>query len=272
MPKLKADIYAWIPQADVPNPLAVPNEAIRKAIGPGASGARFGGDNFQYPPKLPTGWSGLTYRAMQSVEIAFDKFGDQPVVMSDSGVQTGLTTVLDKPRSQGGVVVHSMRASVMKSPKATAVWSDTDKWYQLSFEGAAQDPVPAAAAQQLVGDLSGKLAAMVVPNLSWDVSLRVQQGEELPTSTKLRYAFSSAISLDSASQISDSATAPKTGNLLHGTIEVTQFPSYVLYLTVQDGSSNPTTQIAYFSDASARWAPLVRIVLAQTDVLRPLYW
>ena len=273
MTKIRADIYAWLPQPDVPNPLfeaARLSEALRTALGKNVCGSRFGGDNFTYPPKAPTGWGGLTFRATQSVEFAFDSFGAAAVVSDDPGVKTGLTTVLTKERALGGTVCHSMRATVMRSPAATAEWSAGNQWYELKFSGAAQDPVPADAARSMVGNRAASVAAVMVPNLSWDVCLRFQQGSELPLTTRARYAFSSPLSLDCSAQTTGAAVP--SSNLAHGTITVTQFPSYVLYLTTADAAGIPAVQMAYFADASTRWAALGRILVAQTDVLRPLSW
>jgi hypothetical protein len=274
--KIRIDIYAWIPLPDVPNPLFLAgklNARLAEALGPGASGPRFGGDDFQYPPKSQAGWAGgPTYRAMQTVEFAFDTFGAAPVIVTDAGVQTGLTTVLNRERRAGGTVIHSLKASVMRSPPATVSWSADNGWYELAFAGAAQDPVPADVARQLGGAMSGQIASLLVPNLSWDICLRIQKTDQIPALAKARYVLSSSLSMDSSNQLQTSGRSDPYNGFVHGLVGVTQFPSYVMYITYSGDGGVSSEQIGYFSDASSRMGALGRILIAQTDVLKPVYF
>ena len=269
MPRFRVDLYAWIPDPDVPNPIY--SVRTLPGIGPGACGPRFGGDNMILPPRSFAGWANLTYRAMQTVEFMFGKFGGPATITLDTGVQPGITTVLTDTRARGGKQCHAMRAAVASSPAATVTWSPDDKWYELVLSGGAQDPVPADVARRIAGGAAGSAIAAILPGVSWNVFLRFQQGTIIPASTKLRYALNGAVSFDRSDRvITGNMSLTGIDNLVHGMITVTQFPSYVLYLTAFHQNGRPSTRCIYFADGSSMG--LGMIVLPQSDVVRQTTW
>lgn len=257
----RIDVYAWIPQPDVPNPLySLPGGA--GTWGPGASGPRFGGDNFTVPPAKPSAWA-HTYRARQSFAFSAASFGDAPKITTNTGVMPGTTTVLTAPRSSGGTVCYSITATV-KASSASVTWSAGDDWYEAKLKGKAQDPVPAAVAGAVVGPTAAAAASAATPVLAWDLVLRFQRGTSLGFTTKARYTAHSAKPIDvSASIFPKPANFGGTGNLFHGLCTVRRFPSYVVYVT-----TGGVTIPVYFADASGR--NLGEIVLDWTDPFRQL--
>ncbi len=255
----RVDVFAWIPQPDVPNPLfSVPGGAL----GPGACGPRFGGDDFVTPPASASAWTG-TFRAKQSFAFSASSFGAAPSVTVNTGVIPGTTTVLTNTRAAGGTVCHSMTAMVKKS-SASVEWVPGDSWYQVTLVGAAQDPVPAAAASGLLGGLAGSAASAATPNLAWMLALRFQSGHALGIATRALYATISPMNLDvSGRTFPAPASFGSGGNLLHGTAVVTRYPSFVAYVTI-----GLTTIPVLFADASSR--NLAEIVVSQSCLIRQL--
>jgi hypothetical protein len=99
----------------------------------------------------------------------------------------------------------------------------------------------------------------------------LQSGTVIPLLTRGRYALSSALDMDvSASAFRTRTNFSGTTNLVHGTIMVRRFPSYVLYGTADIGSGLRTTIPNYFANASTR--NLIEIAIGQTDLLRQLRW
>lgn len=269
MPDFRIDIFAWIPQPDVPNPIAgLPGGTAK--WGPGACGARFGGDNFIVPPRSYAVWSG-TYRAKQSFAFRAASFGSPPAVTLNPGVTPGLTTVLTAPRSAGGTVCYSLTPIVTKTT-AGVEWKASDGWYEVRLNGAAHDPVPAAALGQLFGSpAGGAIGHALTPDLEWDLTLRFQSGSRLPALTRGRYAMSSGLNLDASGRaFATPANFGGTSNLVHGLIAVRRYPSYVAYVTVASGTGIGVTIPLYFADASSR--SLAEIVIGQTDPVRQLTW
>jgi hypothetical protein len=261
------DVFAWIPQPDVPNPIhSLPGGTAR--WGPGACGPRFGGDNLARPPWTPLAWTALTYRAKQTLGFQVPSFGSAPAVTINTGVIPGTTTVLTAPRSAGGTVCHSLRALVRHS-SASVTWVASDHWYRVRMHGEAEDPVPSAVGSRVAGGLGAGAAIAVTPNLGWDLDLRLQTGSTLPLATRARYAASSGLSMDEAAVSFPGVGFPGASNLAHGLITLRRFPSYIMYLTVSD-SGRLTTVPHYFANANAR--SLAEIVVGQADVLRPLPW
>jgi hypothetical protein len=257
----RIDVFAWIPQPDVPNPLhSLPGGTGR--WGPGACGPRFGGDNFVRPSATPAAWPG-TYRATQSFAFSAAAFGVAPAVTHNPGVTPGLTTVLTAPRASGGTMCHSLLATV-KASSASVKWDTGSKWYEAKLKGAAQDPVPASVARSVAGAPAGYVASSATPNLEWDVTLRFQAGSAIGLATRARYGFSSGLNMDVAATTFPAPTNfGGTANLLHGLATVRRFPSYVVYVTI-----GAVTIPVYFADASRR--NLGEIVVGQTDPIRQL--
>lgn len=265
--QFRMDVFAWIPQAEVPNPIhALPGGTAR--WGPGACGPHFGGDNFVTPPATYSGWA-RTFRAKQSLGFQVSTFGDPPSVTINTGVRPGTTTVLTAPRAAGGTICHSITATV-KTSTASVAWQASDGWYEAKMHGEAQDPVPAAVAGGVAGAPGAAVASAFTPNLEWDLNIRFQRGTSIPFLTKARYTVSAGLNLDvSGSRFPTPAHFGGTANLVHGTITVRRFPSYVLYVTIDSGSG-ATTIPYYFADASGR--NLATIAIGQTDPLRQLTW
>jgi hypothetical protein len=272
MVQFTIDVFAWIPQPDVPNPIyhmynLLPGPPAMR--GPEACGPRFGGDNFVRPPATPLAWTALTYRAKQTLGFQVPTFGSAPVLTINTGVIPGTTTVLTAPRSAGGTVCHSLRALVRHS-SASVTWEASDHWYRVKMHGEAQDPVPSAAGRStFLGPVGARAAIGATPNLEWDLDLRVQTGSSISLATRARYGYSSGFSLDEAAASFPGMNFPGVSNLAHGVIAVRRYPSYIVYLTVTDGGRSVTVPY-YFANANAR--ALAAIAVLQTDVLRPLPW
>jgi hypothetical protein len=269
LPNFRIDIYAWIPQPDVPNPIAgLPGGTAR--WGPGACGPRFGGDNFVVPPRSHAAWAG-TYRAKQSFAFHAASFGMPPVIVFNTGVTPGLTTVLTAPRSAGGSICYSLTPTVTKST-AGVEWKASDRWYEVKLNGAAHDPVPASALTNLFHSPgAGAIGHALTPDLEWDLTIRFQLSSGLPMSTRARYAVSSGLSLDASGRTFPAPTNfGGSSNLVHGLITVRRFPSYVTYVTIGPSAGTGVTIPLYFADASGR--NLAEIVVGQTDPIRQLTW
>jgi hypothetical protein len=261
----RIDVFAWIPQPDVPNPLnSLPGGT--GTWGPGACGPRFGGDNFTKPPATATAWSG-TFRARQSFAFSAASFGAAPAITHNPGVTPGLTTVLTNTRAAGGTICHSLTATV-KTSSASVSWVSGNGWYEARLKGAAQDPVPAAVATGVAGGTAGSVVSGLTPNLEWDLTLRFQSGSSLGFATRARYAVSSGLNMDvSAANFPTPTSFGGTANLFHGLATVRRFPSYAVYVTI--GSGGPATTIpVYFANAISR--NLGEIVIGQTDPIRQL--
>jgi hypothetical protein len=269
MLKFRVDVFAWIPQPEVPNPIhSFPGGVAR--WGRGACGPYFGGDNFILPPRTPSGWGPRTFRAKQSFEFQDVSFGNAPITTLDTGAMPGTTTVLTATRAAGGTVCYKLTATI-KASSASVKWVPSDGWYEVKLHGAAQDPVPAAVGGLTLGGIGSAAASAATPNLEWDLSLRFQLGTTLPLTTRGRYAFSSALCMDVAARaFPGSASCGGTANLVHGLITVRRFPSYIVYLTIDPGSGISTAVPLYFADASGR--NLLEIAVGQTDPLRQVTW
>jgi hypothetical protein len=265
MLNFRLDIYAWIPQPDLVNPIfALPGGVSR--WGQGACGPRFGGDFFVMPP-VGYSWSN-TYRAMQTFEFRANDLGSPPLVMSNAGVKPGLTTVLTAPRAAGGRVCYSQVPTITAS-KAAVNWNAADGYYEVQMHGAAHDPVPSTAASTVLGSFGGAAGSALTPDLEWNLTIRFQRGLKIPNLLRARYTFSGAMSLD-VSKSKFSAGFNGFQNLIHGVIMVRRFPSYVVYATLDSGRSIPITIPIYFADASQR--SLAEIVVGQHDPIRQLTW
>ena len=110
--RVRIDVYAWIPQADVPNPISsLPGGTA--SWGPGACGPLFGGDDMIMPPTFASAWT-KTYRATHTFEFGFDSFGAMPQVLLNPGIKPGTTTILTAPRKSGGSACFSLQARVIR--------------------------------------------------------------------------------------------------------------------------------------------------------------
>ena len=269
MLKFGVDVYAWIPQSEVPNPInSLPGGVAR--WGPGACGPYFGGDNFVVPPANPSAWASRTFRAMQSFAFQDVRFGHSPAITTNTGVIPGATTVLTATRATGGTICYSLTAKVMTST-ASLKWSASDNWYEVNMHGAAQDPVPAAVGGRTLGGAGAALASATTPNLEWNLTIRFQSGATLGLVARGRYGLSRGLSMDVAAGHFPLPTSfGGAANLVHGLITVRRFPSYVVYVTVDRGTGAAITIPLYFADASGR--SLLEIAVGQTDTLRQLTW
>ena len=264
----QVNVFAWIPLAEVPNPLAsLPGGTA--TWGPGACGPHFGGDNFVKPAATASGWTG-TFRAKQAFAFRVNSFGDSPMTTLNTGCLPGITTVLTAPRAAGGTVCHSLTATV-KTSSAAVKWSGGDDWYEVKMHGEAQDPVPAAVAAKVGGTAGATAASALTPNLEWNLTMRFQRGSSLGLLTRAAYATHSALSMDvAASRFPTPTSFGGSSNLVHGTVLVRRFPSYVVYTTIDGGTGTPVCIPHYFADASGR--NLATIAIGQTDLLRQLSW
>lgn len=275
MLNFRLDIFSWIPQPDVPNPIFdLPGGVPR--WGNGACGPRFGGDNFVIPP-VDSKWKGKTYRAMQTFAFKAESIGATPYPTINSGTTPGVTTVLTATRAANGRVCFSQTPTVTASA-ASVTWEEDDKWYEVKMHGAAHDPVPATAVSHALrpgGDKAQKYGTAasnaLTPDLEWKLTFRFQSGTTIPFVSRLRYAFSSGLNLDKSA-----ATFPKpvdfgaSDNLVHGIIMVRRFPSYIVYATIDTGQRQPVTIPVYFANANSR--ALTEIVIGQHDPVRQLTW
>jgi len=265
----RADVFSWIPQADVPNPIhALPGGTVR--WGAGACGPRFGGDNFVTPPASFAGWGGLTYRAMQTLAIKVSSFGSAPDLTLDTGVVPGLTTVLTAPRSSGGKVCTSLTPTVTKSYSDVS-WNQSEHWYELRMHGSAHDPIPEQALNHLVGGAGLEVGSALTPDLEWNITLRVQTERDVKSRlVRLRYGIAGLMNLDESGTLSAPQNFGGTSNLIHGIAYVRRFPSYVLYVTVGSDAKRAASLPVYFSDAKSR--SLAEIVVGQSDAIRQVTW
>jgi len=266
--EIRLDMFAWIPQPEVPNPVySLPGGTTR--WGPGACGPHFGGDNFITPPATAAAYAG-TYRAKQSFGFRFGVIGDPPAVTLNTGAQPGTTTVLTAPRAAGGVMCHSTTATIL-SQAASVTWDQSNAWYEVRLCCQAQDPVPtqSAGGLPLVGSPGSVVASMATPNLEWDLTLRLQRGTTIGLTTRASYAWCSGFSLDISPRVFPTpANFGGTTNLVHGTMKVRRFPSYVLYVTI--GGAGGVCIPLFFADASTR--NMMEITVAATEALRQLTW
>jgi hypothetical protein len=267
MLNFRLDIFAWIPQPDLYNPIFDLPGGVRR-WGPGACGPRFGGDFFVTPPARYD-WT-QTFRAKQTFGFQADEIGAPPQMNLNTGVRPGTTTVLTAPRAAGGRVCYSQTPTVTAS-SASVAWNVSDSYYEVRMHGAAHDPVPATAAANALGSLGAGVGSTLTPDLEWNLTLRFQSGPKVPMTLRARYGFSGAIKLDTSE---DAFPAPAnfggTANLTHGIIMVRRFPSYVVYATVDSGACPPVTIPIYFADASGR--SLGAILVGQHDPIRQLTW
>jgi hypothetical protein len=265
----RVDVFAWIPQPDVPNPIhSLPGGVARWGVG--ACGPRFGGDGFVRPPATYAGWNNLTYRARQTLAFKISSFGARPDPDADTGVIPGLTTVLTSPRSSGGRVCTSLTPKVTKSRSGIS-WVESQKWYEMRLQGAAHDPIPAAAIQYFAGTLGSNIGSALTPDLEWDLTIRVQKEHEIKSRlAKLRYSVADLMNLDSSEKLPARQDFGGTSNLIHGLAYVRRFPSYAIYVTVSGNQRILVSLPVYFADASGR--NLGEIVIGQSDLIRQLTW
>ncbi|MCA8990819.1 MAG: hypothetical protein KDA88_02515 [Planctomycetaceae bacterium] len=279
------DIFAWIPHPDVPNPLhGLPGGT--GLYGPGASGPRFGGDNFVTPPVSPTGFASLTYRAKQQLVLDTSSWG--LVRYRHGGVVPGVTTVLTGTRAAGGKVCHSMTATVLKS-KASVKFDASEDWYVVEMNGKVMDPYPTHAGRTAGGrvgsgvggvagsggrrlggaagsGVGGGVATAATPALEWDMTLRIQHGGSIGLIRRAAYSLDCPLAtLDSGGPTRTSSLGAGRSNLMHGTIEVRRYPSYIVYVTA--GSS---TAVLFFADANHR--NLLEIAVGTDSRLRDVHW
>ena len=298
---IQVDVFAWIPNPDVPNPIhSLPGGVA--TWGSGACGPRFGGDDFVTPPVSLTGWATKTFRAKQQVKFLADPWG---VVSSPTlgRVAPGLTTVLTAPRSAGGAVCHSLTPIVL-GESVDVTFDAGAGWYEVRMRGKVMDPVPVATGASTgtrvgtaVGEaidgafrkvgirptalapvmgrgggaVGGTSAQIVTPALEWDLTLRLQSGASVANLTRARYAADAPLSLDNSPRLGTGHRLGSTAsNIAHGIITTRRFPSYIVYLSVTPLGGAIATQPVFFADASSR--NFLEIVASQDSQIRQIVW
>jgi hypothetical protein len=266
--QFEIDVFAWIPQPEVPNPIAsLPGGTGR--WGPGACGPHFGGDNFVVPAATAAGWTGSaasTFRARQNVTFRAEPWGTLAGFRT-SGVIPGTTTVLTATRAAGGRVCHSLTAKVLHS-SATATFVAGSAWYEVKMRGKAQDPVPAAVGGHFAAGVGESAGSTLTPALAWDLTLRLSSGSTVGFWTEQLYKADAPISID------ESASCPGvsptlgggTASLLHGVITVRRYPSYVVFVSLTTPAGAKSSQIVFFSNAVNR--SLLEIIVPWDSQLR----
>jgi hypothetical protein len=160
-----------------------------------------------------------------------------------------------------------MTATVLRSA-AIASFDASSGWYQITMQGKAQDPIPAAVGRHVAGPTGGTGGSILTPALEWDLTLRLSAGSTLGFWTTQRYKADAPFGFD------DSASCPGvsgtlgggTTHLLHGLITVRRFPSYVVYVTLTSAKGTRSTEIVFFADAASRG--LAEITLPWDSQLR----
>ena len=268
--KFEVDVFAWIPGAEVPNPIgSLPGGVDR--WGRGACGKFFGGDNFEAPPSTPKIWAGVagkTFRARQNVTfqaIPWGKVSDS----STTGVIPGVTTVLTDTRSQNGKVCYSKEATVLHSSSAV-IYDEDSKWYEVTMRGKVQDPIPAGVGKHIAGPVAGGTASFLTPALEWNLILRLSAGSELGFWTTQRYKADAPSGLDESSKLSPSSKTlgGGTDRLLHGIITTRRFPSYAVFASLTTKKGIHSTERIFFANASSR--NLVEIAVPWDSQLRSI--
>jgi hypothetical protein len=108
------------------------------------------------------------------------------------------------------------------------------------MHGEAQDPVPAAVGGRTFGGTGAVAASALTPNLEWDLTLAIRNGDPVVDARPLRFeqrAQYGRVRIRFPTRTNFGGTT----NLVHGTIMVRRFPSYVLYGTADIGSGLRTT-------------------------------
>ncbi len=252
--KFEIDVFAWIPMAEVPNPIyALPGGTGR--WGPGACGPKFGGDNFVLPPATVAAFLGsgaYTFRARQNLTFDAKPWG-KVSGMRTGGVVPGTTTVLTATRAAGGRVCHSMTAAVLHAAASVSFDASSD-WYQVEMQGKAQDPIPAAVGKHVAGSLGQAGGTALTPALAWDLQLRLSSTAVLGFWTKQRYFADAPLGFDDSGSLSGTASTlgGGTAHLLHGIITVRRFPSYAVYVTLTSDAGTRSTEIVFFANSASR--------------------
>ena len=256
----RVDLIGWIPQPEVDNPIAVLPSFISSLLPAGMADPFFGGDDFSIPTVTPASMRPPThtFRGSQSLDFEIPSWGAAPKV----GLKTtapGVTTCLNNRRAAGGVVTFSLAARVLAS-SVTVTFSSSDNWYEVNLSGMIVDPIPAAAATALASKIStvphavrplvlltaSALATKATPSLTWDATIRIQQGATLSTLTAASYALFTGSENSGTLAGAASALAPGT-DLIHGKIHFDKWPSAVIYLSFTPSAGTMVTQPIFFS-------------------------
>lgn len=133
--------------------------------------------------------------------------------------------------------------------------------------GSVAGQVLGSSAGGSAGSSTGTaVATAMTPSLEWDLVLRIQRGTDVGLSTRMRYAADCPLpTLDTVPTGTARTIGTGSGNLMHGTIEVRRFPSYVVYVTMDSAS-----EILFFADASKR--NLLEIAVPSDSQLRRITW
>jgi hypothetical protein len=259
--KFEIDLIGWIPQPEVDNPLSLLPSAVTSLLPPGMADPFFGGDDFTTPATTPSGMvpPSHTFRATQHIDFTIGTWGSAPGIGATS-TAPGTTTCLDKRRAAGGKVTFSLTATLLRS-SANVTFSKSDNWYEVTLSGVVLDPVPAAAATELTRKLPGipgfvrpvatkviaDLATKATPSLTWDATLRIQQGGTISPLVKASYVPFSGTEDSGTLSGASSALVPGT-DLIHGKIHFSQWPSAVIFITFTPTGGALVRQPIFFSN------------------------
>jgi len=122
------------------------------------------------------------------------------------------------------------------------------------------DPMPAAAAAALVLKLphapfglrsrllreAFELSTKATPSLTWDATIRIQQGATLSLVVAANYALFTGVEDSGSLPGASSALAPGT-DLIHGKIHFDRWPSAVIFLSFTPSGGTMVTQPIFFS-------------------------
>jgi len=283
------DLVGWIPQPEVDNPLHQLPGAVQSLLPSGVCDPFFGGDNFTTPWSVPIGMSPpvRTFRAKQHLDFTFPIWGDTPTV-GTSKTTPGITTCLSDTRAKGGKVTFSLTATAKKS-SASVTFSKSDNWYEVKMSGTVLDPVPTAAATALTARIPGlsslpgistainaavkQITDMATPSLTWDFTLRIQQGTTIDKITEASYLLFTGAETSSTLSFAKTAVGSGSSNLVHGRMTFSMWPSAVIYLTYTPAGGTAESQPILFSDGSTRPKPETAfIVVPKLCKLRQIKW
>lgn len=148
-------------------------------------------------------------------------------------------------------------SATVKNSFAAVTWSNFFDEYSVTLKGEAQDPVPSGAASDLLGGVLGGIASALTPNLEWNVSLKIC---ESGSATDPWFP-----GLDVSAATFGAIKSFGSGRLIKGSAQTRRYPSYIVYLTMSEGTRIVTNPI-FFADANDR--SLAGIVLSSAGATR----
>ena len=278
-------LIGWIPQPEVDNPLSLLPGAVTSLLPPGMADPFFGGDDFVTPGGTPGATvPPHTFRATQRFNFSIGAWGAPPTAGAPT-TTPGVTTCLDKRRSAGGKVTFSLTATLVRSA-AAVTFSKFNNWYEVTMSGVVLDPVPAAAVAALSSKVPGvspllrpilqevmrKIATKATPALTWDATVRIQQGPTLSPLITAEYALFTGDEKSSTLLGASPALAPGT-DLIHGKVHFSQWPSAVIYLKFSPGGAGPVIQPIFFASGATVGKPeTLQIEIPKLCKVRQITW